>query len=208
VGYWELQWFASSRVLPWQQTWVIWDQHLLRDWGLQRAIEVFGPVIPTILETAYLLVYAIPPFCMAALYTAGGRDRASRLLTTLFLGCFSAYALLPFFPTTSPRLAFPVSDLPNFGSLPHTLNLWLLDRFDISTSVFPSGHVTVAFSSAFGLWRALPEKRWLSYCLLVLSMMVYIATIYSRYHYAVDGLAGAGIAMLAWCTSEWVERHV
>ena len=66
----------------------------------------------------------------------------------------------------------------------------------------------MAFSSAFGLWRALPEKRWLSYFLFVLSVLVYIATVYSRYHYAVDGLAGAAIAVFAWRTSEWVEHHV
>jgi membrane-associated phospholipid phosphatase len=68
--------------------------------------------------------------------------------------------------------------------------------------------VAVALSSAFGLWRALPEKRLLSYILVSLSAMVYIATIYSRYHYAVDGLAGAAIAALAWAASGWVEQHV
>ena len=181
---------------------------MLSDWRLRAAIEVLGPAIPSVLEATYLCLYAIPVFCLAALYILGRRDRIDLFLTTLLLGGFCAYALLPFFPITSPRTAYPGFDLPSFGTWSRSLNIWLLNHLDISTSVFPSGHVAVAFSSAFGLWRALPEKRWLSYFLLVVSMVVYIATIYSRYHYAVDGLAGAMIAVLAWRTSEWVDHRV
>jgi membrane-associated phospholipid phosphatase len=207
VAYWELQFFASDRVLGWQNTWILWDQHLLHDGRLAAAIEILGPCIPFILETTYLCLYAIPSFCLAALYVYGRRDRIDRLMTTLLLGALGAYALMPYFPSTSPRLAFPGSDLPHFTSFVRTMNVWVLDRFDISTSVFPSGHVAVAFASTFGLLRALPEKRWLAYCLFAMSTIVYVATVYSRYHYAVDGLAGAAVAMLAWRTSYLLEQH-
>jgi membrane-associated phospholipid phosphatase len=207
-GYWELQWFASSHSVLWQQTWLEWDRSLLGAWGLRSAIEALGGTIPSLLEGVYLCLYLIPPFCMALLYLSGRRDRIDRFLTTLFLGGFCAYALLPLFPVQSPRVAFPGADLPNFEGVYRSANVWLLNHFDISTSVFPSGHVAVAFSSAFGLRRALPEKPWLSLFLLAVSTMVYIATIYARYHYAVDGLAGAAIAVAAWRSSNWIENHV
>jgi len=206
VGYWELQWFASDHWVRWQQTWLNWDRQILGAWGLRTAIEAFGPLIPALLEAAYLCVYAIPPFCVAALYVFGKPERVDRLLTTLFLGGFCAYALIPLFPAKSPRLAFPGSDLPNFGSFFRSVNVWILDRYDISTGVFPSGHVAVSLSSAFGLWRALPEKRGLSYFLFVMATMVYLATIYSRYHYAADGLASAAIAVIALIVSNLVSK--
>jgi membrane-associated phospholipid phosphatase len=207
VGYWELQLFASDRVLRWQNTWIVWDRHLLYDGGLRAAIELLGPSIPFLLEVTYLCLYALPSFCLAALYIYGRRDRIDGFLTTLLLGTLGAYALIPYFPSTSPRLAFPGSDLPHFSSFANTVNLWILNHLDISTSVFPSGHVTVAFASSFGILRALPEKRWLFYFLFMISAVVYVATVYSRYHYAVDGLAGMAIAAVAWLGSDWLERR-
>ena len=72
---------------------------------------------------------------------------------------------------------------------------------DIGTSVFPSGHVAVAFSSAFGMLRAVRSRPGIWVPVFVVATLVYAATIYCRYHYAVDGLASIGIAALAWKVS-------
>jgi len=77
------------------------------------------------------------------------------------------------------------------------LNLWLLGSFDIRTSVFPSGHVTLGFSAAFAMFVAMPERRYLGVTLLSLAIAVMVATIYGRYHYTVDGLAGLGVSLAA-----------
>ena len=129
---------------------MLWDRHLLNDWGLRAAIEVFGPVIPTVLNATYLCLYAIPTLCVGALYFYGRRDRIDRLLTTLLLGgCCASCSASSFSPPLPPRLAFPGSDLPSFGNSSRSINLWVLDHLDISTSVNPSGHVAVAFSLCF-----------------------------------------------------------
>ena len=49
------------------------------------------------------------------------------------------------FSSVSPRLAFPSESLPAWHSVWRTINIWLLDHGDIDSSVFPSGHVAVAF---------------------------------------------------------------
>jgi membrane-associated phospholipid phosphatase len=101
-------------------------------------------------------------------------------------------------------LAFPNQDLPHAASLWRHINVWLLDHCDISTSVFPSGHVAVAFSSAFGLLRAIPERRWVWLSFLAAAVVVFTATIYGRYHYAADGIASIAISVVAWlCTAAW-----
>lgn len=202
VGYWQLEWFTGSAPSPWQGAWLEWDRTLLDNVGLKHAIESFGGLFPSLLETIYLLLYTIPPLAMGAIYLCGKRHHADRFLATLLLGSLGAYALLPHFRLISPRLAFPETELPHFAGAAHSINVWLLDHLDISTSVFPSGHVAVAFSAAFGILRVLPERRKIWAAAFGVAALVWTATIYCRYHYAADGLASLLISMAAWRLTE------
>lgn len=206
VGYWELNWFAVPAGPQWNDRWIGFDRQLF-DLGFRTGIETFGGAIPGTLEAAYLFLYTIPPVCMAALYLNGARNKSDRFLFTLLLGTFASYAVIPYFSTASPRTAFPNEDLPHYASIWRSLNVWLLDRYDISTGVFPSGHVAVAFSSGFGLLRAMPRKRWWWSAIFATATMVYIATVYGRYHYAADGIASIGISTAAWWVSGVIDRH-
>jgi membrane-associated phospholipid phosphatase len=207
AGYWELNWFAGPATSHWNNLWIGFDRLLLNQLGLRAAIETFGGAVAGTLELVYLLLYTIPPVCMAALYLNGARKRSDRFLFTLLLGTFAAYALIPFFPTASPRTVFPNEDLPHYASVWRSLNVWLLDRYDISTGIFPSGHVAVAFSCGFGLLRALPEKRWWWSGIFMVATLVFVATVYCRYHYAADGIASIGISTAAWLVSGVIDRH-
>lgn len=201
-AYWSLEWFSQSRWTDWQEDLVRFDRWLLQDVGLSRAIESMGPLVPSVLETLYLLLYAFPPIALALLYAFGEGRKARKFLLTLLLGTLTAYLLLPLWPLQSPRLAFPGQDLPGHGGVARDLNLWLLDRFDISLSVFPSGHVAVAFSCAFGLFSVMRRQRAVWIGAFFLASLIYLATIYGRYHYAVDGLASMAIAAAAWRVGE------
>lgn len=204
VAYWQLEWFSAHTGHRWQNVWIEWDRWLLDGIGLRRAIEAAGGLAPATLEAVYLSLYAVPTMAMAALYRAGARAQADRFLATLFLGTLLAYGLIPFFPTMAPRQAFPGADLPHYSSWWRSMNLWILDHADISTGVFPSGHVAVAFSAAFGMWRALPAaRRQLAYAFFVIATMVFVATVYARYHYAADGAASIVVSMVAWRLTAW-----
>ena len=208
IAYWQVDWLGNrSTQVPWQHTWIEWDRYLLHEAGLSGAIGSLGGLVPSLLEAFYLCLYAIPPICMGILYVDCQREKIDRFLTMLFLGTFCAYALLPHFPTISPRIAFPGQDLPDTMSLWRGINVWLLDHCDISTSVFPSGHVAVAFSSAFGLLRAVPERRWAYLSAFAAAFIVFTATIYCRYHYAADGLASLAITVAVWQTLEILDRN-
>lgn len=203
IAYRQIDWFAGAQPLSsWQGTWAAWDHTLLVRFGLQAAIESLGWVIPSGLEVVYLCLYLIPPVCLGILYLRLRRAEVLRFLTTLMLGTLFAYALLPHFPSISPRVVFATADLPNYSGIWRSINVWLLDHCDIMTSVFPSGHVAVAFSSAFGLKRAIPGRPRVWGFAFVFAALVYTATVYCRYHYAVDGLASIAITTLAWTMTE------
>lgn len=201
-GYWQMAWFGGRYADAWQSTFLSWDRFLLNTLGLRHSIEWCGAAVPWLLEFSYTSLYAIPPICIVILYWKGARLEVGRFLQTFALGTLTAYALLPLFRVDSPRLAFPGQDMPGVDVFWRTINVWVLTNLDIGTSVFPSGHVAVAFSSAFGFRRALPGSRSIFYGLLMAASLVFLSTIYGRYHYAADGLASIAISVAAWLACE------
>jgi hypothetical protein len=60
-----LEWF-SAPALDWLQTrWLEWDRTLLDAFRLRSGIDVFGPVLPDVLEALYLGLYVITISAMA-----------------------------------------------------------------------------------------------------------------------------------------------
>ncbi len=196
LAYREMGWFAPPRhTYELERSWVVWDRILLYDLGLRAAIESLGPVFPSVLEIAYSLVYAIPYFALATLYAYRRGERADRYLFPLALAVLGAYALFPYFPSEPPRTVFPGQDFPSYSTVFRRFNWALLSGYGIHTSVFPSAHVSAAFASALAMRRVLPEARWVWRVLLAMVILIATATIYGRYHYAVDVLAGAALAV-------------
>ena len=206
-GYWSLGLLSTARFSTWQPIWVVWDRVLLYDLGVKAGVEQFGAVVPFVLELVYLLLYAFPPTALLTLNFIDQRSRIGRYLFILFLGTFTAYLLLPVWPVSSPRLAYPGADLPTFEGFPRNINVWVLDHLDILTSVFPSGHVAVAMSNAFGLLVAVPGRRRIWGAAFGVAGIVYAATIYGRYHYAMDGLSSIVIAIVAWRVGAWFDAR-
>jgi membrane-associated phospholipid phosphatase len=204
-GYWQMGWFAGAYARDVERKWLGWDRAVLEGIGLRGMIE-WTPGVAWWLELSYLLLYGLPAMCIGVLYWRGARGRIQAYLGTFALGTLMVYAMLPLVPVESPRTAFAGMDAPGVASVWRSVNLWILDRMDIATSVFPSGHVAVAFSSALGMRRALPEWRWGFGVLLFLACSVFVATVYGRYHYGVDGLASVAVSLSAWAVLEAYDR--
>jgi len=208
LAYREMGWLAPlERTYELERAWVVWDRMLLNAWGLREAIEFFGPLLPAILELAYALVYVIPAFAISMLYGYGHRERVDRFLVPFLLGILVPYSLFPCFPSEPPRTVFPGQDFPSVNTIFRRLNWWMLADYGIHTSVFPSAHVSGAFSAAFALIRLLPGQKWVGRLLLVMAVLIATAVVYGRYHYAVDALAGFAASLLALAVSTALERR-
>jgi membrane-associated phospholipid phosphatase len=131
------------------------------------------------------------------LYVYGQRKRAASFTFTFLLGIYLAYAQFPFWPSEPPRAVFPGEDFPAYLTVFRKFNWWLLGGYGIHTSVFPSAHTAGAFSAAFAMRRLLPEKPWVGSFLLTLAVLIATATVYGRYHYAADAVAGFAMAVAA-----------
>jgi len=206
VAYREMGWFAlPHQTALLESRWVAWDRLVFASGG-RAAIESLGPVVPSILEIAYALVYALPPFALAVLYLYRRRDAADRFLTVVLLGVLLCYAQFPFWPSEPPRVVFAGLDLPTYTTVFRRFNLWMLGNYGIHTSVFPSAHVAGAFSTAFGLRFVMPEAKRTYRSLFVVAVLIAVATVYGRYHYLADATCGAAIAcMVAIFLAAWLS---
>ena len=197
MAYREMGWFAQphhSHLL--EDVWVRWDRIVLHS-GFSAGVNSLGPVIPSILEMAYALVYTLAPFSIAVLYIYRKRQRTERFLFITTLAVLLCYAQFPFWPSEPPRTIFAGQDMPAYFTIFRGFNLWMLAGAGIHTSVFPSAHVAGAFSAAFGMRKALPEHPWVARFLWVMAFLIALAVVYGRYHYLADAGAGLTMALLA-----------
>jgi membrane-associated phospholipid phosphatase len=206
MAYREMGWFARPHLSYALETrWVVWDRVVLRGGG-KALIEALGPVLPSVLEIAYSLVYALAPFALAMLYVHRRREKVDRFLLVFVTAVLLCYAQFPFWPSEPPRVVFFGQDFPAYDTVFRRFNWWILANYGIHTSVFPSAHAAGAFAAAFGIWRAVPERRPLRYFLMAMAILIAAATVYGRYHYLADAAAGLAIALLAAGISHVVER--
>jgi membrane-associated phospholipid phosphatase len=203
LGYQEMGWFAlphADRAL--EESWLVWDRLALDTLRGRALIECLGPVIPFALEVSYPLVYTMATFGLSVVYARRMQDRADELLFPVFLATFAAYAMFPWFPSEPPRTLWPDLDLPNYSSPARAFNYWFLGGAGIHTGVFPSAHVSSAFSVALALRRMMPEVGWAWRSQLVLAILIAVSVVYGRYHYLVDSVAGLALALVAWVAAE------
>jgi len=73
------------------------------------------------------------------------------------------------------------------------LMAWIYRTFESPGAAMPSSHVAIALCTVFFSFRYLRKIR---YVHLVMAVMLCLSTIYCRYHYAVDVVAGVLTAAL------------
>jgi len=160
------------------------------------ALALRAPWLSELLHLAYasyyLLMY-VPPLVM---YARGARAdfAATMLALTLVYGtCFVTYAL---FPVDGPRYLVGPAAAPD-GPV-RAFVLALLERGSSRGTAFPSSHVAASVVAAL---CALRFNRWLGAVVALLAALLTVATVYGGFHYAVDGLVGVMLGLLAWSAS-------
>ena len=206
-AYREMNWFTpAARDHHLEYSWIGWDRWLLDTAHLRAAIESAGPLIPSYLEICYVMVYAIALISALILVLNHHRNRLNTFWFAFLAGTLSAYALFPYFPSDPPRIVFADADLPHIVTIFRRFNLAILGHYGIHSSVFPSAHVSSAFACAWGLLIAMPERKRYGVIVAIYAASVAIATIYGRYHFTTDALAGFTISFFAF-TALWLPNQ-
>ncbi len=195
VAFRQMDWFTRATDHHLENGWVQWDHLLLGRLG--PMIEARGAWLPGFFELCYVLVYAVAPVSIALILFRRRREHLNRFWLAYLAGTLSVYALFPYFPSQPPRILFPTDDMPHVMTTLRRFNLFILGRYSIHSSVFPSAHVSSVFSAAWGLLATIPERPLIGWAMAVYGVCVAAATVYGRYHYGVDAVAGLGMSLLA-----------
>jgi membrane-associated phospholipid phosphatase len=144
------------------------------------------------LHFCYLSYVIVIPSVAAYWYVSGRQVAFGELLlllSTVLLGSYLFFILLPVDSPyyLSQRLGPPLSG-HFFFDLVHQISA----RGGARGGAFPSAHVSGAVVVSLVAWR---HQRRLAYLVVPLTGSLMIAAVYGRFHYVLDTLAGAGLAI-------------
>ena len=152
------------------------------------------PWLTEYLQLAYVSFYFLPFILCVPLYRRGQFLAFRTALCALLLSYYVSYLLYFLTPAQGPRFY-----LADAHSLP-LAGLWLtapiqtlLDTLEgIQRDAFPSGHTAIALVVLALTTRYQRHWRW---PMLVMTGSLVLSTVYLRYHYVIDVLAGGLLAV-------------
>ena len=144
------------------------------------------------LHFCYLSYVVVIPSVAAYWYVSERRAAFAELLLMLSIVLLGSYLFFILLPVDSPyylsqRLGPPLSG-HFFFDLVHQMSA----HGGARGGAFPSAHVSGAVVVSLVAWR---HQRRLAYLLVPLTGSVMLATVYGRFHYVLDTLAGAALAI-------------
>lgn len=198
--YAQIDTVQRSLALPFQDGRVeSWDVALL---GFSPALR-WSESMPYLglsepLHFFYFLYYAVLPTLLIRLLRRGAVQQAYGSLLAGVSTMTVCYGISGLFPVQGPR--------PLLAPLPPELHgpFWTITHGIIkgaaAAAAFPSGHVALAAAVTTAAWHW--DRAWFP-LYVVWTLGIWSATVYGRFHYAVDGLAGTlvAVSMASWAVS-------
>jgi len=157
------------------------------------------------LQLSYSSFYFLPLILFILLYRQGRMESFDYFAFIIVYGFYLSYLGYFLVPALGPR--FALAELHN-----HPLNgLWftrhlqhLLNTLEnVQRDAFPSGHTAMTLLT---MYFAAKFARKYFYVLLVIGSSLIFATVYLRYHYVIDVIAGFFLAWIVIVTGPLVYR--
>lgn len=173
----------------------VWLERLVRPW------------LTDFLYISYVTYYFIAIILGAVLWS---RDRSTQrrfifTLTLCYLVSYAGYFLLP---ALGPRFALAAAQKVTLETTPISVAIsGTLDALEHTRlDVFPSGHTMITAAVLLVAFRRARDVFWF---LLPVAVCLIFSTVYCRYHYVADVLAGLILALVAVPLGDWIyDRSV
>jgi membrane-associated phospholipid phosphatase len=145
------------------------------------------------LHLGYFAYYVLTLAMAVVLWLSRPRRAFDIALGTVALSYYICFTIFVLYPVAGPYHAFPHIDPAAVGYVLPRLVRSVLDRGSSVGAAFPSSHVAVAVT----VWiMAMRYHRPLAVVLAFIVPALALGAIYGGYHYAIDALAGAVLAVL------------
>lgn len=210
-GYW-LSGLAFHTPQPWLEAWLLRTDAAL---GAPRWMGRMPAALRELLEVSYTADYVVVGG--GALYAAtAGLDAVAYYWSLVLTSELASFAPLPWLRSRPPRLleagrpqgagagslnrpaastALHAGATQPAASWGRRLNLAILNNASVQANTLPSGHVSGAVAAALGVMSFDAVPGW---CLMAMAVAISAGAVAGRYHYAVDCVTGAAVALLVW----------
>ncbi len=168
--------------------------------------RVINPVLTAILQCAYISYYFLPLSLGIVLINKGRYDDFDEALFGIVLCFYLSYIGYLIVPAIGPRFtlaSLQTADLqagPFVAKIQASLNGLEKNK----TDAFPSGHTAVALMTLYYAGKK-KEKVLAGFLAPVVTALI-ISTVYLRYHYVIDVIAGIGLTGLTIAIAPGVRR--
>ena len=158
--------------------------------------RLFTPLLTDMLQLAYVSYYFIPLALGIILINRGRTAEFEEVLFGILLCFYLSYVGYLLFPAIGPR--FTLSHLQTTDLQGSTLMAAIQDGLNAleknKTDAFPSGHTAISLLCLYYAWKEREKVLFATLFPLVTGLVV--STVYLRYHYVIDVIAGAGLTGL------------
>jgi len=158
--------------------------------------RLINPLLTDLLQFAYISYYFIPLSLGVVLIAKGRFGEFEEVLFGILLCFYLSYIGYLLVPAIGPR--FTLSHLQSGGLQGSPLIEMIQDTLNAleknKTDAFPSGHTAVSLMCLYYAWKE-REKKLFAVCIPVVTGLL-ISTVYLRYHYVIDVIAGIALTGL------------
>jgi membrane-associated phospholipid phosphatase len=163
--------------------------------------EQWGSVaLSEYLHFCYLAYVFVIPGVAGYWYATRRRVAFAELVLLLAVTMFGSYLFFILFPVDSPYYRSARLGPPFAGNFFFDLVHEMSARGGARGGAFPSAHVSGAVVTWLVAWR---HQRWLAVVLAPVVGGLIVATVYGRFHYALDTLAGLLVAVVVVAVSTY-----
>jgi len=164
--------------------------------------KIMHPILTDILQLAYTTYYFIPISFGIILLLSNQREEFNKALFLILFCFYLSYIGYILMPALGPRFAINHLQTTELQGLFVTEPIQrLLNQLEgIKRDAFPSGHTAIA---VIVLYLGYRFKRSYFWVLLPVVVALVFSTVYCRYHYVVDVIAGFGLTILTIFLGKW-----
>jgi membrane-associated phospholipid phosphatase len=199
----ELQALVHAIHRHWFDRWLIQFDYNLA--GVHPSVwlaRFANPALNETMQFAYMTYFLYLVILPALLYIQKERAAFWTVMVSTAIAHYCVYIIAVLFPIESPHFALASLNPSTLNGGAFTATIELIEHFGrVHGAAFPSAHVA---GSMVAILAARRYKPWLFWLCLPFFMTMCIATVYGRYHYVADVLAGLAVGAAGWATGQWL----
>ena len=202
----ELGFLMTLSTPHWQDAKLIAFDHWLTGVHLSVYLEQFAtPFRNDVMQLIYFTYFTYLLIVGLVLYLRRDWRGYWSVMTYSMVGYMIGYFIAMFFPIESPWFSMVGWWKAPLAGGPFTSMMSFIEHYGrVRGAAFPSAHVSGATAALWGAWK---YRRWLFWALLPLYLAMCFSTLWGRYHYLADVLAGIVTGTLGYVIGSWIMKR-